>query len=119
MKSVRLIGGPTRDPSTPQPDNVPPRDVTDRFVSRSDNGLAERPAGGRSRAKSLPADVQRLAWAAEQLGVGLSTAYRLAESGEMPGAFKVGAQWRISVPRFWREVHGRSPEGGGSSPSIT
>ncbi len=55
---------------------------------------------------ALPADVQRIAWAAEYLEIGLSTAYRLAEAGRLPGAFKVGAQWRISVPKFLREVHG-------------
>jgi excisionase family DNA binding protein len=46
------------------------------------------------------------AWAAEALDIGLSTAYRLAEVGHLPGAFKVGGQWRISVPKFLREVHG-------------
>jgi excisionase family DNA binding protein len=55
---------------------------------------------------SFPTDVQRIAWAAEYLEIGLSTAYRLAEAGQLPGAFKVGAQWRISVPAFMREVHG-------------
>ena len=55
---------------------------------------------------ALPDDVQRLAWAAEHLGIGVSTAYRLAEAGNLPGAFRVGAQWRVSVPRFMREVHG-------------
>lgn len=33
---------------------------------------------------SLPVDVKQISWA----------------------AFKVGAQWRISVPRFLAEVHG-------------
>ena len=54
----------------------------------------------------LPDDVALLPWAAERLGIGLSTAYRLAPLGEIPGAFRVGAQWRVSVPRFLREVHG-------------
>jgi excisionase family DNA binding protein len=54
----------------------------------------------------FPADVRSLSWAAEQLGIGVSTAYRLAAAGRLPGAFKVGAQWRVSVPRFFREVHG-------------
>ena len=56
---------------------------------------------------SLPADVKPLSWAAEQLGIGVSTAYRLAQVGEIPGAFKVGAQWRVSKPRFLAEVHGQ------------
>jgi excisionase family DNA binding protein len=57
---------------------------------------------------TLTPDVQLLPWAAEQLGIGLSTAYRLASAGDLPGLFKVGAQYRISVRRFLREVHGES-----------
>jgi excisionase family DNA binding protein len=56
--------------------------------------------------KMIAADVAHLSWAAEQLGIGVSTAYRLAAAGEIPGAFKVGAQWRVSVPKFLRTVHG-------------
>ena len=55
---------------------------------------------------SLPDDVKQISWAAEQLGIGTSTAYCLIAAGKIPGAFKVGAQWRISVPRFLAEVHG-------------
>ena len=55
---------------------------------------------------SLPADVETLPWAAEQLGIGKATAYRLAAAGALPGLFRVGVQYRISVPRFLREVHG-------------
>ena len=55
---------------------------------------------------SFPDDVKRLSWAAEQLGIGTSTAYRLVAAGKIPGAFRVGAQWRVSVPRFLAEVHG-------------
>ena len=55
---------------------------------------------------ALPSDVKLLSWAADQLGIGTSTAYRLAASGQIPGAFKVGAQWRVSMPRFQREIHG-------------
>lgn len=58
---------------------------------------------------SLPADVKPLSWAAEQLGIGVSTAYRLVGSGQIPGAFGVGGQWRISVPRFVSDVHGVQP----------
>ena len=56
----------------------------------------------------LPEDVKHLSWAAEQLGIGESTAYRLASTGQIPGAFKVGAQWRVSVPKFLAEVHGQA-----------
>ena len=56
---------------------------------------------------ALPEDVKHLSWAAEQLDIGESTAYRLAAAGQIPGAFKVGAQWRVSVPKFEAEVHGQ------------
>jgi excisionase family DNA binding protein len=54
---------------------------------------------------ALPADVRHLSWAAEHLGISLSTCYRLALAGGIPGAFKVGAQWRVSVPAFMATVH--------------
>lgn len=56
---------------------------------------------------ALPDDVKHLSWAAEQLDIGESTAYRLASIGQIPGAFKVGAQWRVSVQRFQAVVHGQ------------
>ena len=55
---------------------------------------------------ALPDDVASLAWVAERWGVGVSTVYRLAARGEVPGAFKVGALWRVSKVRFERELHG-------------
>jgi hypothetical protein len=61
-------------------------------------------------ARSLPADVELLSWAARQLGIADSTAYRLAPFEQIPGAFKVGGQWRVSVPKFMREVHGFDPD---------
>ena len=57
---------------------------------------------------ALPNDVEHLTWAAEQLGIGVSTAYRLAPLGQIPGAFRVGAQWRVSMPKFLRAVHGEA-----------
>jgi hypothetical protein len=57
-------------------------------------------------ARSFPPDVKHLSWAAKQLDIGESTAYRIAPHGQIPGAFKVGAQWRVSVPKFMHEVHG-------------
>jgi hypothetical protein len=56
---------------------------------------------------ALPDDVEHLSWAAKRLFIGESTAYRLAAAGQIPGAFKVGAQWRVSVPKFMAEVHGQ------------
>lgn len=61
-----------------------------------------------SRTSAWPPDVQSIEWAAERLHIGVSTAYRLAAAGELPGVFKAGAQWRVSVPRFEREVHGEA-----------
>lgn len=58
------------------------------------------------RHPELSADIESLAWAARELGISKATAYRLAESARLPGAFKIGEQWRISVPRFRRQVHG-------------
>jgi excisionase family DNA binding protein len=54
---------------------------------------------------SLPDDVQPLSWVAEELGISVSTAYRLAASNELPGVFRVGSQYRVSVPRYRAEVH--------------
>ena len=73
---------------------------------------ARTAVGGRRRSSTLPADVRHLSWAAEQLGIGASTAYRIAAAGDMPGAFKVGGQWRISVPRFFALIHGLEVEVG-------
>ena len=57
---------------------------------------------------SLPADVERLPWLAEQLGISKATAYRLAKAGQLErwGVFEVGHQYRVSVVRFNREFHG-------------
>ena len=65
-----------------------------------------RRSSERGRPKTLPNDVALLPWAADQLGIGISTAYRLAAQGKLPGLFRVGQQYRVSIPRFLREVHG-------------
>jgi excisionase family DNA binding protein len=49
---------------------------------------------------TLPRDVKDLSWAAEQLGIGVSTAYRLVAVGKIPGPLRIGTQWRVSVPRI-------------------
>jgi excisionase family DNA binding protein len=66
----------------------------------------ENNRSGRRHPKSMSPDVELLPWAAEQLRISKATAYRLARAGKMPGTFKVGNQYRISVPAFWRSVHG-------------
>jgi len=71
----------------------------------------EEPLDGRDNLparhpRTLPADVELLPWAAQQLGISKATAYRLAKAGKMPGAFQAGVQWRVSVPAFRRAIHG-------------
>ena len=60
---------------------------------------------------ALPPHVKPISWAAKRLAISTTTAYRLAEVGRLPGVFKVGAQWRVSVPRFEHEIHGSALEG--------
>jgi excisionase family DNA binding protein len=55
---------------------------------------------------AVDSDVYTLDWAAEALSISVPTAYRLAQRGELPGALKVGGQWRISGERFRAAVHG-------------
>jgi excisionase family DNA binding protein len=52
-----------------------------------------------------PDDVESLAWAAERLHIGISTAYRLARAGKLQGVFRVGTQYRVSVVAFNKAVH--------------
>lgn len=54
--------------------------------------------------------VQYLSWAAAQLGIGISTAYRLVAVGKLPGALRIGSQWRVSIPRLLAWVHGVAPD---------
>ena len=63
----------------------------------------------RRHRRTLPANVELLLWAAEQLSISKSTSYRLVKAGEIPGVFQVGAQYRVSVVRFRRAIHVRTP----------
>ncbi len=54
----------------------------------------------------LPPDLLTIPQAAARLGVTPTTAYRLAERDELPGAFKVGSHWRVSVKRLEEFKHG-------------
>lgn len=56
----------------------------------------------------LPPDLLTIPQAAKRLGIATVTAYRMAEKGEFPGAFKVGRHWRVSVIRLERHMHGES-----------
>jgi hypothetical protein len=57
---------------------------------------------------ALPDDVESLSWLAKQTHIGLSTAYKLAAAGKLDdlGVFRVGTQYRVSVPAFNQAVHG-------------
>ena len=57
---------------------------------------------------ALPSDVGNVEWLAEQLGLAVSTAYRLAATGELArfGLFKVVASYRVSKPKALRAIHG-------------
>ena len=59
---------------------------------------------------TLPDDVESLSWLAKQTHIGLSTAYKLAAAGKLEslGVFRVGTQYRVSVPAFNKAVHGSS-----------
>jgi excisionase family DNA binding protein len=63
---------------------------------------------GSKMSTTVESDVYTLDWAADALHVSVPTAYRLAQRGELPGAFKAGGQWRISGVRFRAAVHGES-----------
>jgi hypothetical protein len=77
-------------------------------VPESKTTYAPRTRAEHRHPSTLPADVELLPWAAQQLGIGLSTAYRLASIGQIPGLFRVGIQYRVSVRKFLREVHGEA-----------
>jgi excisionase family DNA binding protein len=55
---------------------------------------------------AVDGDIYTLEWASEALSISVPTAYRLAQRGELPGAFKAGGQWRVSGVRFRAAVHG-------------
>jgi excisionase family DNA binding protein len=69
-------------------------------------GVLRRQRGAQVGGGGAPAEVESIAWAARELGISETYAYRLAHSGELPGAFAVGTRWRVSVPRFRAAVHG-------------
>ena len=70
---------------------------------------------------TLPPDLLTVAQAAERLGISEVTAYRLVAQGEMPGAVRVGGQWRVSKPRLERHLHGDpfAPRGSVTGDSAT
>lgn len=46
--------------------------------------------------------------AAKRMGVCSETLYRLARTGQFDCAIKIGSQWRVSVPRLERYLHGEA-----------
>jgi hypothetical protein len=51
----------------------------------------------------------------EQLGISEATGYWLARTGKIPGQFRIGAQYRISVSAFGNAVHGVNTQAGGDA----
>jgi len=54
------------------------------------------------------ADLISVAAAAELVGVHPDTLYRLCRTGQFPPALQIGRQWRVSVPRLERHLHGEA-----------
>lgn len=54
----------------------------------------------------LPPDLITIPQAARRLGIASKTAYELAARGELPGAFRLGRRWRVSVIRLEKHIHG-------------
>jgi predicted DNA-binding transcriptional regulator AlpA len=54
------------------------------------------------------ADLISVAACARMPGIDVhpDTLYRLCRAGQFPPAIKIGRQWRISVPRLQRFLHG-------------
>jgi hypothetical protein len=69
-------------------------------------GVLRRQRGAQVGGGAPPAEVESVAWAARELGISETYAYRLAHRGDLPGAFELGTRWRVSVPRFRAAVHG-------------
>jgi hypothetical protein len=63
-------------------------------------------------ARSLPDDVARLSWLADELGIADSTCYRHAALGDLAefGVFRAGSQYRVSKVKALRRIHGSAPE---------
>lgn len=60
----------------------------------------------------LPPDLLTVPQAAKRLGIGNDLAYKMADRGELAGAFRVGRHWRVSVVQLERFINGELPEAG-------
>jgi excisionase family DNA binding protein len=56
--------------------------------------------------RTLPPDLLTIPMLARRLGISETTARSMVRTGQVPEAFKVGRQWRISRPRLERRLHG-------------
>lgn len=70
-----------------------------------------------SRVTQMPPDLLTIPQAAERLGISRTSAWRRAKAGELPGAFKIGALWRVSVVKLDRFIHGDTAHGSPDRPS--
>jgi excisionase family DNA binding protein len=66
-------------------------------------GRHDGPGGDLDRRDPYVASVPE---AAKLLGISKDLAYDLALRGELPGAFRLGRRWRVSLVRLRAAVHG-------------
>jgi excisionase family DNA binding protein len=50
-------------------------------------------------------DLISIPQAARRVGLHADTLYRLCRMGQFPPAIRIGARWRVSVPRLERYLH--------------
>jgi len=64
----------------------------------------------RKRPERRDPDLVSMADAADWLGISEATARKMANDGTFPGdaAFQVERQWRVSMPRLRRALHGQA-----------
>ena len=63
-------------------------------------------------APSAPRDLETIPPVARRLGMHPDTLYRLCKAGKFEPAVRIGGQWRISIPKLERMLHGDASEDG-------
>jgi excisionase family DNA binding protein len=56
----------------------------------------------------VSADLISIPEAAALIGLHVDTLRRLCRTGQFPPALQIGRQWRVSVPRLQRYLHGET-----------
>ena len=82
--------------------------MTRTRMMRSDGSCWKRRGGEHRHRHTLPRDVERLPWLAEQLDISMATCYRLAKAGELEhrACMRLAVNTAVSTTRFYREWHG-------------